>query len=309
MKNKIFVVGFGAIGKALAVSLRLEGRIVAVLRGSVDDEPSRIEQIEVALNDGTTLAAEIEVSTLSRFERLDGIVVLTSKSYGNESLSRALKDKTSDSPIVILQNGLGVERAFIEKYFPEIYRCVLFATSQSVSENKVSFKPVAVSPIGAIKGGDANLNMVVERLNTRNFQFRAEADIQPVIWQKAIINSVFNSVCPLLEVDNGVFHREEKALAIARRVIEECVTVAQAAGIFLETETVIEKLLIISKASDGQLISTLQDIRNKRKTEIETLNFEIVSLAKDLNHEDAVRETKLLGELTLLKSESSRLKI
>lgn len=308
MKNKIFVVGFGAIGKALAVSLQLDGRDVVILRGSVDDASSRAEQIQVALSDGTTLEAEIEVSTLSRFPNLEGIVVLTNKSYGNEDLSRTLKGKTNSSPIVILQNGLGVERSFVERDFPEIYRCVLFVTSQTVSENTVSFKPVAVSPIGAIKSGDGgNLNRIVEQLNSKNFQFKAEADIQPVIWKKAIINSVFNSICPLLEVDNGIFHRDEKVLAIARRVIEECVAVSKRAGISLEIDEVVERLLLISKSSDGQLISTLQDIRNKRKTEIETLNFEIANIARSLNLEDAVKETKLLGELTRLKSELSRI--
>jgi len=74
----------------------------------------------------------------------------------------------------------------------------------------------------------------------------------------------------------------------------------------LEADEVVERLLLISKSSDGQLISTLQDINNKRPTEIETLNFEIVNIARRLNKENAVAETKLLGELTRLKSELSR---
>jgi 2-dehydropantoate 2-reductase len=47
----------------------------------------------------------------------------------------------------------------------------------------------------------------------------------------------------------------------------------------------------------------LQDIKNKRETEIETLNFAIVNVAKKLNKEHMVTETKLLGELIKLKSE------
>jgi 2-dehydropantoate 2-reductase len=62
------------------------------------------------------------------------------------------------------------------------------------------------------------------------------------------------------------------------------------------------KILLVSKSSDGQLISTFQDILNKRQTEIETLNFAIVDIAKKLNKEELGRETKLLGELTRLKS-------
>jgi len=51
---------------------------------------------------------------------------------------------------------------------------------------------------------------------------------------------------------------------------------------------------------------TLQDIKNRRETEIGTLNFEIVKIAKGMNKENLVMETGLLGELTKLKSDISR---
>lgn len=302
-KNKIYIVGAGAIGKVLAVLLKPANKNVVILRGSIDDQSSYTEKIQVELHDKTTLEAEVEVSTLSNFTALHGIVVLTNKSYGNQHLSQVLSSKISNSPIVILQNGLGVEQAFIDHGFPEIYRCVLFATSQTIGENKLRFKPVSVSPIGTIKGNSDSLNIIVEQLNSDNFQFKAETNIETVIWKKAIVNSVFNSVCPLLEIDNGIFHRDEKTLAIAKRVIEECVAIAKETGVFLNIDEVVESLLLISKFSDGQLISTFQDIKNKRKTEIETLNFAIVNVAKKLNKEHMVAETKLLGELIKLKSE------
>ncbi|HRH46294.1 MAG TPA: ketopantoate reductase C-terminal domain-containing protein, partial [Pyrinomonadaceae bacterium] len=89
-------------------------------------------------------------------------------------------------------------------------------------------------------------------------------------------------------------------------LIKECVEISKVKGIALETDEIIESLLLISRSSDGQLISTLQDIKNKRQTEIETLNFEIVRMAKTLKMEEMVRETKLLGEMTKLKSELSK---
>ena len=149
------------------------------------------------------------------------------------------------------------------------------------------------------------LNSIVEQLDSSNFPFKAEPNIQTVIWKKAIANSVFNSICPLLEVDNGIFHRDKDALEMAKRVIIECISISRETGISLSAHEVVESLLLISKSSDGQLISTLQDIRNGRKTEIETLNFEIVKIATKLGKEDLVKETKLLGELVRMKSEIS----
>jgi 2-dehydropantoate 2-reductase len=303
---KIFIIGAGAIGKTLAVALKLNGKDVVLVRGSVDDGSRSVEKIEVVRNDGGKLEAEIEVGTLSRFSALDGIIVLTNKSFGNDHLARTLEAKATTSPLVILQNGLGVERPFTDRDFPEVYRCVLFVTSQTISANRIAFKPVTISPIGIIKGSKANLQLVVGELNSPVFQFKAETDIQTAIWTKAIINSVFNSICPLLEIDNGVFQREAQALDIAKRVIAECAAIAKENGIDLEANEIVERLLLISKSADGQLISTLQDINNHRPTEIETLNFEIVNIARVLNKENEVADTRLLGELTRLKSELSR---
>ena len=212
MKNNIYIIGSGAVGKALAVFLKLENKNVVLLRGSIDDKSTAVEKIQISLDGKTEMEAMIEVSTLSNFSVLDGIVVLTNKSYGNENLAKALKGKTNDSPVVLLQNGLRIEQVFVDNNFPEIYRCVLFLTSQVIGVNKVRFKPVSICPIGKWVGHDGNLDRIVDELNSPNFRFKAELNIQPVIWKKAIINSVFNSICPLLDIDNGVFHREEGAL-------------------------------------------------------------------------------------------------
>jgi len=301
--KKVFIIGSGAIGKTLAVFLKLSGRNIVLLRGSVDDKSNYTEKIQVIVNDGSVLEAEIEISTLSNFAELEGVIVLANKSYGNDKLSRALSRKAKDSPIVILQNGLGVEQAFVDGNFSQIHRCVLFTTTQIIGPNKLRFKPVSDSPIGMIKGDDSTLKEIVEHLDNPHFRFRVETDIQPIIWKKAIINCVFNSICPLLEIDNGVFHRNEQVLAIAKRVVEECVQIAQTKGIPLSVDQVVESVLLISRSSDGQLISTLVDINNKRETEIETLNFAILDAARTLNKESVVRETKLLGELIRLKSD------
>lgn len=306
MKN-ICIIGYGAIGKVLAVSLKLNGRTVSVIRGSVSDAPPQTGSITVISPTGNWPETTIDINSFQNVPSLeDSIIVLTSKSFGNAQLSEALKTKAGNAPIVILQNGLGVERPFIDHGYKNIYRCVLFATSQTLDQTQVRFKPVAPSAIGVIKGDDQMLSDIVERMDTEHFPFRAEKSIQPVIWKKAINNCVFNSICPLLETDNGIFHRDENALAIARRVIAECLEIAAAEGIRLHADEVEASLLQISRSSDGQLISTYVDILNKRETEIETLNLEVAAIAKRLHKQHLVRETRLLGELTLLKSKLHR---
>jgi 2-dehydropantoate 2-reductase len=303
MNSDIFIIGSGAIGKALAVFLKRAQRNVTIIRGSVSDGSRKTELLRVETADGIMHQASVDIVALNTLNVLDGIIVLANKSYGNQQLASTLTGKTGKSPIVLLQNGLGIEQPFIDQGFPEIYRCVLLVTSQSVDNVSVRFKPVGICPVGIEKGNQAGLYHIVDQLHTPHFGFQSEMNIQQMIWKKAIVNSVFNSVCPLLEVDNGIFHRNEIAMQLARRVISECTMVARSKGILIQADQVEDSLLQISKFSDGQLISTLQDIRNKRKTELNTLNSEIVRIAENLGMAETVRETKLLGQLAQIKAD------
>ncbi|HZX72947.1 MAG TPA: 2-dehydropantoate 2-reductase N-terminal domain-containing protein, partial [Cyclobacteriaceae bacterium] len=220
----VYIVGAGAIGKTLAVCLMNDGRKVVLLRGSVNNGETQKEIIHVTLSSQEIIEAEVTIDTLVNYRSLEGLVVLCNKSYGNAAIADALIKKIGHSPIVLLQNGLGVEQAFIN--FPAVYRCVLFVTSQPVTATDLIFKQVAVSPVGRINGGDeTSTDEIAALLNTPYFGFKAERDIQTVIWKKAIINSVFNSVCPLLDTDNGIFHRNPQVLQIAESVVAECLCV------------------------------------------------------------------------------------
>ena len=131
----IYIIGAGAIGKALAVFLTLEGKKVIILRGSIDDRSHFFETIEIETDSETTVSAKVEISTISNYPVLIGLIVLTNKSFGNKSLAEKLKSKITDSPIILLQNGLNVEQPFIDNHFRQIYRCVLFSPVKIILPN------------------------------------------------------------------------------------------------------------------------------------------------------------------------------
>lgn len=236
----------------------------------------------------------------------DGIIVITAKATANRLLAAELKRKQATGPIIVMQNGIGVESPFIDSGFPEIYRCVLYATSQGREENFFRFRSVAASPIGTVKGDSRELKDIVALLNTSKFQFRVEDRIKEEIWKKAIMNAAFNSICPLLEADNGIFCRDKKVADIALEIVRETVEVAKRVGLDLNETALMEQLLTISERSDGQLISTLQDLKNGNETEIEFLNLEIARIAEEMTPRVAVSRTKVLGELILIKSKFQR---
>jgi len=270
------------------------------VRTSRNDVPK--SKIEVTVQDASNrVTAPIETISLSNLARLDGTVAIATKSYTNQTIADLLKARKATGPLVIMQNGAGVEQPFLEAGFAAVCRCVLYVTSQPTSEFQFSFRPITASPIGIIEGPEAELAKCVAQLNTEAFPFRAEANIQKEIWKKAIINSVFNSICPLLEVDNGVFVRDEQTANLARQLVEECITLTDRLNIGLSETEVMKQIMLISTGSK-QLISTLQDIRNGRQTEIESLNLEIARLAASLQPPLYLPQTELLGKMILAKS-------
>lgn len=301
--DRIFILGSGAIGLALAVHLVNHNREVILVRTSRDDVSEKQIVGSMKNAQGEIIKASINMISLSKLEELTGIIVIATKSYANEIVALKLLKKKINSPLVVMQNGLGVEDHFIKKGFSEIYRCILFATSQTLQEYFIQYKPIAPSLIGIIKGNSHNLQKIVSMLDTPGFQFSTEEHIQEKIWQKAIINSIFNSICPLLEIDNGIFFRNEEVTRIASEIIKECLLVASVSGINLNADQTLQQVLKISELSNGQFISTLQDIRNKQETEINSLNLEIARIAEKFDLKKQFEKTELLGKLILIKSE------
>ncbi|MCB0278620.1 MAG: 2-dehydropantoate 2-reductase [Calditrichaeota bacterium] len=300
--SRIYIIGAGAIGRVLAVLLAEAGRDVVLIQNRAEQPFQRKETITLRVNDTQIISADIELTALANHQQLDGIIAICTKSFTNADLANQLKAKSGDSPLILMQNGLGVENAFIDAKFPELYRAVLFVTSQFNDAGEVSFKPVSTSPLGAIKISSSDVEAIVSQISTDIFPFAVSADIQTVIWTKAIINSVFNSICPLLEIDNGIFHRNSDAFSLGRQLIGECVALAHEYDIDLDANAIGERVLTISRMSDGQLISTLQDINAGRPTEIETLNLAMAALAGAKGKSEVTRQTEILGELVQLKS-------
>ncbi|WP_345951563.1 ketopantoate reductase C-terminal domain-containing protein [Mucilaginibacter sp. PAMB04274] len=302
MAGRIHIVGSGAIGKALAVCLLNAGKDAVLVRTSVDGEPDKTETIRLNLPYNGRLFANVTIKTFSSLDMAHGIFIVCSKSFVNEMIALKLTNFALNAPVILLQNGLNVERAFVNKGFTQLYRCVLMVTSQFEGESELRFRPVAACPIGIVAGNEDLSAHMVEHLHTSWFPFRCEDQINKFVWQKVIINCIFNSICPLLETDNGVFHREPAAMQIADRIIKECVDVSVHSGIELNIKDVRAAFLLVSRAADGQIISTLQDIRNKRPTEMESLNLEVAAIAHSGGLENKVNITRTLGELTALKS-------
>ncbi len=305
----VYILGSGAVGLALAASLIEAGRNVTLVRTSHAEIPKKWVDITVNEMEKPSATYAVETVSLDQLSRLTGIIAVTAKAFANGAIADQLKTKAAnDVPIVLMQNGLDIEQPFIENGFAEVYRCVLYVTSQKKGAFAAQFRSVKSSPIGVMAGSGAQLQSIVDRLHTSAFHFHTADHILLAVWQKVIFNAVFNTICPMLDTDNGIFVRDAEVAGLAAEVITECCQVAAAFGLQIDPHQISSQLQVLSKGSYGQNCSTLEDIKNGRETEIGVLNHAIVLAAKSHAPEVDVSTTKLMGDLTLFKAKQARLR-
>lgn len=297
--KKIYIIGAGAIGKALAVILKDNKQEVVLVRSSKTCIPPYQEKIIVKIEEKNIIQS-IEQIGLSELPD-DGIYIVSSKAFANAKIAQECKHLKS-LPFLLLQNGLEVETAFIKEGYRQLMRGVLFSTSQQIDQSLIRFKPVKASPIGMIKGDQEILIQTAIKIQNEYFPFEISTDIERIVWKKTILNTVFNSLCPILEIDNGIYHRDQEVLRFAEDMMQTCLLIAAQKGIEFSLEELKSGLVEISKFSDGQDISTWQDIKNGRPTEIQFMNHVLVKYAKECGLEKQVTTIEILGKLIEMKS-------
>lgn len=303
MLEIVHVLGTGAVGLPLAAYLAQAGRPVMAVRTS--EAASAGERVAVTLQTGALAAetAAIDLVPFDELPRLDGIAVVTAKAFANPAIATRLRAKKFTGPVVILQNGLEVEAPFLAALAGEVYRGVLYVTSHLEGKQAVTFRQIRSCPVGIVRGTEAGLRDCIAAITTPRFCFHAAADIRREVWRKTLVNAVFNSVCPLLDIDNGVFARQASAVDLSRRVVRECLGLARTRGVSLAEDEVMDQILQISRGSDGVLISTLQDIRAGRPTEMGSLNLAMAKLAAESSPPVELPLTAFLGEMVQVKSQ------
>lgn len=298
----IYIIGTGAVGLPLAAFLAHEGRSVVAVRARDSSSAPGTRAVTVRGRAGDPLVVQVGVVPLAGLHSIEGLVVIATKAHANLAIVERLRALRHTGPLVLLQNGLGIEEPFLAGGTSDVYRGVLYLTSQESAPHDFTFRAITSCPVGVVRGSPAGLAEHVARLSTPHLQFHAEPGIDRAVWKKAIVNAVFNSICPLLDIDNGVFVRESSVAALAQEVVCECLTLARTRGVALTESELMDQIMQISRNSGGVLISTLQDIRRGRETEIESLNIAMARLAATSTPAVELSRTELLGRLILAKS-------
>ena len=219
---------------------------------------------------------------------IDYVLVCT-KTYDNrsaaEELSRLPSLYSQRTRIVVVQNGWGNAEVFRE-YFPEsnIYCARVITGFQRSARNQVEVTVHADSVhIGNIfSSSNAQLTELCEAISRGGIPARCTKEIRKDLWAKMLYNCALNPLGAILNVRYGDLAGCSATREIMNGVIGEVFQVMEAQGDITHwnsTQSYTDEFYgrLIPATADHES-SMLQDIRAKRRTEIDSLNGAVMSL-------------------------------
>jgi 2-dehydropantoate 2-reductase len=277
---RFLVVGAGAMGCLFAGRLKKAGFEVNLCeKDSERAERIRKEGIRI---EGLSGNYKVIVPVLSGKPALSpDAVFICVKSNDTEEASRAVAPwLRADTVVLTLQNGLG-NIEILERVFGKT-RVLGGVTSEGATvleHGRIRHAGTGETSIGP-SGDEAE--RIVSSLREAGFSSRTVTDIDPLIWGKLIVNVGINALAALTGLRNGRLSKTKGLLAIMETAVKEATAVAEAKHVAPPYPDPIARVIDVCSATSDNVASMLQDVLNKRVTEIAFINGAIVREGKAL---------------------------
>ncbi len=290
---KIAVIGAGAAGSVFASYLLRGGADVTLV------DLNKAHMDKVAADGMTFVIAPDETYQLTGFKTayspenigiMDVVVVMTKVTSAEAALQSAACCIGPETVLVSLMNGLGNDDKLVKFAPPDrcLYGSGVLGTELPEPGKCISSPADGVQMnFGAVEKGpltDSVGKYLEKCFNDGGLTAMFREDIKYYIWQKAIVNSVFNPLCAILRMKVKDVMADPYGLALCLQVINEGCAVATAMGCPFDTPSFVKT--IKSGSSDSitnYYPSMAQDmLMFKRQTEISSLNGAISNYGKKL---------------------------
>lgn len=186
-----------------------------------------------------------------------------------------------------LQNGAGHEDLL--KEFVNEDRVIIGTTEDNgavLDFGHVRRGGTGVTNVGMLtEDKDGFLGRLKETFDSCGFEVRIHENIQYLIWDKLFTNVSLSALTGILQVDMGYIAADEYTWKLCRQLIHETILTAAAAGLEFDEETVAEKVKKTSLNNPSGCTSIRADLRDGRRTEVDTISGAVVRAAKKYNVE------------------------
>ena len=278
--TSVDVVGLGALGTMYAndFTLALGKKNVRVLADASRTDKYRREG--VFFNDILCDLSFCDAASETRQSQL----ILYAVKYG--ALAQAMQETAHligpDTVILSVLNGIRSEEDLSSRFGADkVVYCIARKMDAGKDCNRAVCKNHGELALGIRNGGsEENLTAVADLFRRIGFPYALPEDIWRDMWSKLLCNVGVNQTCSLLEGGYGLVHKPGPAREMMQAAMREVVAVANAEGVGLTEQDVIEWTATIDGLNPDGEPSMRQDSKAGRPTEVQLFAGTICALGR-----------------------------
>jgi 2-dehydropantoate 2-reductase len=284
---RIAVLGSGAMGSVIGGHMALAGLDVTLL-DVARDHVETIRKDGLRLDDKSGESRRIPVKASwdpAEVGRVDLVLVFV-KCYHTEAAVRGagalLGPGTS---ILSLQNGWGNAPRIAGIAGEErVLAGVTYHSATVLGPGHILHAGKGKTVFGEIDGGITDrVRRIEEAFRASGLEVEASGQVLGEIWKKLALNCATLPTTSLLRFFAGQLVEHEGTLNLMRAILAEVVRVAAAQDISISEEERWETITSLLRRAAGAKSSMLQDVENRRRTEIDVVNGAIVEAGRRLD--------------------------
>ncbi|MCF8001606.1 MAG: ketopantoate reductase family protein [Halanaerobiales bacterium] len=281
---KIAIIGAGAMGSLFGGYLSKSGNEVTL----IDIWEEHVNKIKnkglVIKKDDKEIHINPKAKTTSEdLDPVDLVIIFVKSIYTEDAVTQNLSIINEDTKVLSLQNGIGN----IEKIAANVDKNNIIAGTTShgatlLGPGRIKHAGEGDTHIGSIEGDNIQKVQKVKKvLEEAGFVTKTSDNVLKLIWDKLLINIGINALTAILKIKNGQIVEYKESEDLLKMLVNEAIDVAEKKGLKFNRSEIISKVKEVAEMTCENRSSMLQDVSNKRETEITTINGAIVKQAEE----------------------------
>lgn len=271
--TQFHVLGAGAMGCLFASGLfKADAKVNLITRTASSAHVINTQDVMV---DGINHA--IKAVTVKEVVELECLLLCCKSHQTSVALSSVAHAITTNTQIIILQNGMG-QHALARQLFPHnaIFAGLSTEGVTKLSTGSIKHAGAGVTTIGQLFGPPSLLPSIL--FNT-HLTVCLDSNIEQAMWRKLAINAAINGLTVKYHCANGELIAQPKIYSDMVALCNDIDAIFLAEGIKLD-HPVLTLATQVCQGTAQNISSMLQDIRNARATEFDFIYGFLLAKAK-----------------------------
>ena len=279
---KIAVIGAGAMGSIYGGHLSQHNEVYLLDTNQAVVDKINCDGVILQENGQDVSYQPIAVTSTEKIGEVDLVILFVKSLFSKVALSCNQGMIGEQTYIMTLQNGGGHEDIISE--FVSKDRIIIGTTEDNgavLAPGHVKHGGSGKTNIGMlVEGNNEVLEKLKETFNMCGFVTIVHENIQELIWSKLFTNVSLSVLTGLLQVNMGYIAQNPHVWFMAERLVKEAVAVSKGLEIEFDEAEILENIKNVSLNNPNGYTSIYADLRDGRRTEVDTISGFVVKASK-----------------------------